>query len=306
MSYASDAPASTPIEPPREISLSDRDFLDLALVVEGHIGIKMPQTKKPLVASRLLRRLRGLAFDNYHDYCQYIRSPQGWQLEEPYFSDLVTTHKTQFFREPEHFSYLVQQLLPQLLDLGTGSSNIALWSAACSTGEEVYTLAMVLQDYRNQHTKHPFEFSITGTDISEFVLRTAGSAIYSHESTSDIPVHLRNQFLMRGKDSHEGLVRITPTLRALCKFRPLNFMDSPWSIRDRFDVIFCRNVLIYFNAERQHQIIAGLCDHLEPGGHLFLGHAETANVSQLPLTALGHTIYKKFELQGKPQQRSGW
>jgi chemotaxis protein methyltransferase CheR len=224
-------------------------------------------------------------------------------LEEPHFSDLVTTHKTHFFREPQHFNYLVQHLLPQLLEHGTGSSNIAFWSAACSTGEEVYTLAMVLQEYRNRHAGHSFEFSITGTDISEFVLRTAGNAIYSHESAREIPVRLRSQFLMRGKDSHEGLVRITPALRALCKFQPLNFMESPWPIRDRFDVIFCRNVLIYFNAERQHQIISALCDHFKPCGHLFLGHAETANVSQLPLKALGHTVYR-FTPQGKHEQRS--
>jgi chemotaxis protein methyltransferase CheR len=303
MSYTSDSPASSATTPAREISLSDRDFLDLALVVEGHIGIKMPQSKKSLVASRLLRRLHRLAFNNYRDYCQYIRSPKGWELEEPHFSDLVTTHKTQFFREADHFNYLVQHLLPQLLDHGTGSSNIMFWSAACSTGEEVYTLAMVLQDYRNQHEKRPFEFSITGTDISEFVLRTAGNAIYSQESANDIPVHLRSLFLLRGKDSHEGLVRITPAIRAHCKFRPLNFMESPWPMRDRFDVIFCRNVLIYFNSERQHQIIAALCDHLKPDGHLFLGHAETASVSRLPLVALGHTVYRNVTPQVQ-QQRS--
>src|SRR5512138_3805995 len=181
----------------RCLSLSDREFFELARVIEGNIGIKMPVTKKPMVASRLLRRLTQLNMESYGDYCQYMQSAEGWQTEEPHFLDLVTTHKTQFFREPEHFGYLVQAALPRLLASRTGSKTISAWSAACSTGEEVYTLAMVLQSRSSSMLTERFDFSICGTDISEFALRTARSAIYPMSSVSDIPVHLRSEFLLR-------------------------------------------------------------------------------------------------------------
>ena len=289
---------------PLDLALSDKDFAELAHIVEVHIGIKMPPSKKPMVASRLLRRLHQLTLSSYREYCKYIRTPVGWQTEERHFADLVTTHKTEFFRESKHISYLAQRALPQLIGSARGQQTLSVWSAACSTGEEVYTLAMVLEDYRLRATQTRFDFIVLGTDISEFCLETARHAVYSEGSANDIPVHLRSQFLLRGTGGHENLIRITPELRAHTQFRQLNFMVEPWSIRGQFEVIFCRNVLIYFDAERQHRIISGLCDHLKEDGMLFLGHAETANLAMLPLMALGHTVYQKIKPTHNTVQRS--
>jgi chemotaxis protein methyltransferase CheR len=274
------------------VDMSDADFCRLASVVESHLGIKMPPTKKSMVASRLRRRLRELGLNHYREYYDYLQSAEGSQLELPYFSDLITTHKTSFFREADQFEVLSERILPEFLSRAGGRRPLAIWSAGCSTGEEVYTLRMVLEEFRSMRSGATFQVALLGTDVSEFVLEKARRAVYDAEAALSIPQPLRSKYLLRSKDSSERLVRVAPALRTHVDYVRLNLNDRRWDLRRKFHTIFCRNVLIYFDAKNQNRIIEQLCQNLEPGGYLFLGLSEGIGQSRLPLTSIARSVYR--------------
>ncbi len=246
-----------------------------------------------MLQARLQRRLRCLSMKSYGEYCDYIFSPEGMQEELTRMIDLVTTNKTDFFREPAHFDYLVENCLPALADPdGLGfRKRVAVWSAGCSTGEEPYTLAMVLSEYAEESPG--FQFSLLATDISTRVLQTAAVGIYDSEKVHPVPIAMKRKYLLRNKDRSKDLVRIAPGLRALVKFRQLNFMDADFGIAEPMDVIFCRNVIIYFDKKTQEKLLLRFCRHLAPGGYVFLGHSETIFGMDLPLVQMAPTVYRK-------------
>ncbi len=250
----------------------------------------MPDAKKNMLESRLRKRLRFLEMDSFRDYYDFVSSSEGERTEMIMMIDAVTTNKTDFFREPAHFAYLAEKVLPELL--GRMQSNrVNFWSAGCSSGEEPYTLAMVLSEYAD--AREHFNFSILATDICTEVLEKAYRGIYDEDRIAPISIDLRKKYLLRSRDKNRGVVRLVPEIRSKINFRRLNFLDSSYRLEEKFQVIFCRNVLIYFDRTIQEKVLNNFCCHLVPGGHLFLGHSETINGLDVPLVQVNSTIYRK-------------
>ena len=272
--------------------LSRRDFHRLAEFIEGYSGIRMPPTKITMVEGRLRRRVRETGAGSLAQYCHRLFEEGELETEAIHLIDAVTTNKTEFFREAEHFQYLAETALPSLFRDRPGAAAVKLWSAACSTGAEPYTLAMVLAEYA-QHLGRPLRVSIVGTDLSTEVLRIAAQGIYPEAAVMSVPVEMRRRYLLRSRNPSRGLVRVVPGLRGWMQFGRLNFMASEYPLPHDFDVIFCRNVLIYFDKPTQHAVLNRLAQHLRPGGYLFLGHSESLAGMQLPLTVVANTVFRR-------------
>ena len=273
--------------------LSPRDFNRLSSFIYDHCGIKLPPVKRTMIESRLRKRLRALNMSRFSEYCDYILAERGGVEELVTMIDLVTTNKTDFFREPEHFTYLTETVLPEWCE-ATGprrSLPFNIWSAGCSTGEEPYTMAMVLSEFAAETSG--FAFKIFATDISTRVLETARTAVYATERIAPVPMALRKKYLLRSRNPGTEVVRIVPELRQKVSFKQLNFMDRIFGWQEPLDVIFCRNVVIYFDRPTQERLVNKFCEHLKPDGYLFMGHSETLNGLNVPLISVYPTIYRR-------------
>jgi chemotaxis protein methyltransferase CheR len=282
------------------IKMSRESFEQLAGFITGELGIKMEKSKISMIQSRLLRRVRELGVASIDEYCRHFFSANVDELERIEFVNAVTTNKTDFFREAGHFKQLTEKLLPQLereIEATRGERSIKLWSAACSSGEEAYTLAMVLSEYAAQ--RGPLTFQILATDVSTRVLAMGREAIYSSVQVEPVPMAMRRKYLRSGKGDHSTLVRVAPALRKCVTFCHLNFMDEDYRVKDMFEIIFCRNVLIYFDRPTQEAVINKLCRNLKPGGYLFISHSETLSGLSVPLVALGSACYQKRSADAK-------
>ncbi len=273
--------------------MSPKMFLRFSSFIRNELGINMTDAKKTMLQARLQKRLRQLGIPTFEEYYDYVFSPEGMREELFQMIDVITTNKTDFFREPKHFEYLTGTVLPELLrSKGSGVFRKAsFWSAGCATGEEPYTLAMVLSEFAEKH--HGFQFSILGSDISTQVLRKAMLGIYEHEKVEPVPMPLRKKYLLRSRDRKKTLVRIAPALRSLVTFRRINFLEPDFGLRTPMDVIFCRNVIIYFDRPTQKRVLGNILRYLRKGGYLFTGHSETLNGLDLPLVATTSTVYRK-------------
>jgi chemotaxis protein methyltransferase CheR len=276
-----------------EQSLAFDDFDRLAGFVYQLIGIKLPRNKHAMVEGRLRRRLAATGASNFAAYCQQLFEAGEAGPETEHLINALTTNKTDFFREPDHFRILTDTVLPDLCARG---DRLKLWSSACSTGAEPYTLAMVvdhfLQSRRATLGGLPPPF-ILATDISGEVLAAAKLGIYPEEMIAPVPPEWRRRYLLRARNRASGKVRIAPALRTMVHFGKLNLMASEYPADRDFDVIFCRNVLIYFDRAGQAAVLHRLCAHLRPGGALVLGHSETINGFDLPVQPIGHTIFRR-------------
>jgi chemotaxis protein methyltransferase CheR len=272
--------------------MSMADFNRLSRFIHETCGIKLSGEKKVMIETRLVKRLKELNLHDYHDYCNCVLDGSSENEELTHMIDVITTNKTDFFREPAHFQFLTGKALPELLQNGAGVNRpFRVWSAGCSTGEEPYTIAMVLSEYAL--TKRNFRFEIMATDISMRVLQAAKRAIYEKESVAPVPDAMKRKYLLKSRDNSQGLVRIAPEIRELVKFRHLNFMDTDFGITQPFDIIFCRNVIIYFDRPTQERLLMKFCNHLSPGGYVLMGHSETLNGMKLPLVSVAPTTYRK-------------
>lgn len=274
-------------------AMSGKDFARLSEFIHNECGIKMPPAKKTMLEARLLKRLRKLGFRSFTEYCDYVFSPEGAEHELVHMIDVVTTNKTDFFREPVHFEYLTRTALPELIRrAGAGiSKNLVIWSAGCSSGEEPYSLAIALSEFAGQYPG--FRFTVLATDISTRMLEKARTGIYEEERADPVPMQLKCKYFLRSKDRSKGLVRIVPELREMVKFRRLNFMDDDFGFREKLDIIFCRNVIIYFDRPTQEALINRFCRYLIPGGYVFMGHSETLHGLDVPLVQAAPTIYRR-------------
>jgi chemotaxis protein methyltransferase CheR len=274
--------------------MSDELFAHLSEFIYNETGIKMPPSKKTMLEVRLMKRLRSVGLSTIGEYCRFLFSPEGISNELVHMVDVVTTNKTEFFREPQHFDYLVNYAIPKLVkDTGAGIRRaLMVWSAACSSGEEAYTLAMVLEEFVKNTPG--FHYLILGTDISTRMINAARLGIYHEERIIPVPVDLRRKYLMRSRDPQRKEVRIAPELRTRVRFRQLNFMDEDFGLRKKMDIIFCRNVLIYFDRATQEKVVRHLCKHLAIGGYLFTGHSETLNGMVLPLESVASTVSRRI------------
>ncbi|WNJ89976.1 protein-glutamate O-methyltransferase [Bosea sp. 685] len=288
-----------PTTPETYDHLTDRHFAAIVAVIETRVGIKLPQTKRTMVEGRLRKRVRALGLSGLAAYGAHLFEHGGLDGELVQLIDCVTTNKTDFFREPTHFEFLRDVAVPQLAQRqGPGPLNLKLWSAACSSGAEAYTAAMVLQDLANADRAKAgkeLRFSILGTDISTEVLREARAAIYPRAFVAPVPAPMQQRYLMRSKDSRLDLVRVAPELRRRVRFEHLNLMDDSYPFDRDVDVILCRNVLIYFDKPTQAAVLARLVSHLRPGGYLMLGHSESMAGSGIAgLKSVVPTVYQAF------------
>jgi chemotaxis protein methyltransferase CheR len=276
-------------------TLSDRDFRRLSKFIYNECGINLPEYKKILLESRLHKRIRQLKISSLEEYCNYLFSPLGMKTELSNMIDAITTNKTDFFRGHEHFDYLAQQILPELISENRAgfSYTLSVWSAGCSSGEEPYSLAMVLQDYSERQHSNRLDYHVLATDISIAILKKAQRAIYDHDQIKPVPYSFRKKYLLKGRKNIRDLIRIVPELRRIVQFKRLNFLDNDFDIPDPVDIIFCRNVIIYFDKATQEQVLRKMCHYLRPGGYLFMGHSETLNQITVPLVQVEPTIYKK-------------
>jgi chemotaxis protein methyltransferase CheR len=267
-----------------ECSLSRKDFGRLKEFIYDHCGIRITEVKKTMLEARLRRRLKSLGLDSFTRYCDYLFSPQGMTEELTPMIDQVTTNKTDFFREPPHFDFLAEKVLP-----GCTKRSITVWSAGCSTGEEPYTLAMVLAEFMEGRKG---DFLVLATDISTRVLEKARLAIYPEEVVAPVPVGMKRKYLLKSKDGTRRF-RVIPELRSHVRFRRLNLMDGDFGLSEEVDIIFCRNVIIYFDKPTQASLLAKFCQCLSPGGYLFMGHSETLFGMDLPLVQAAPTVYRR-------------
>jgi chemotaxis protein methyltransferase CheR len=281
--------SGVPTQPVSNDPLSQRNFTRLAAYIYEYSGIKMPESKKTMLEGRLRRRQRAVGAVTLDAYCDHLftddnLADEGWAL-----INAVTTNKTDFFREPGHFDYLTGVILPDLAAKGVRS--IRAWSAACSTGPEPYTMAMVLDDYA-ENSGGP-AYGILATDLDTDVLETARTGIYPRELVEPVPERLQRKYVMTPRDRARRDVRMVPSLRSAIGFARLNLMDERYPVGEPMHLIFCRNVLIYFDKPTQREVVSRLVDCLRPGGHLFLGHSESISGHDLPLTQVANTVFRK-------------
>lgn len=270
------------------LEMPARLFSELSAYIEKTAGIRMPVEKRVMLQARLQKRMRKLGYERYEQYVAYVFSPEGTRLELQSMIDAVTTNKTDFFREPYHFDYLTNRALPELT--AQFGNFLRFWSAPCSKGHEVYTLAMVLREYAETH--RGFDFEILGTDLSAHAIEVAKRAVYPHREIEPVAMPLRKKYLMRSKDTQEEEVRIVPDLRNKTQYKHMNFMDDTYSVGEKFHVILCRNMLIYFEPPTQEKVVNRLARHLHPGGIFMTGHAESLGRITTPFVHLEPTIYQ--------------
>ena len=264
--------------------LNDQEFDQFSALIYRIAGISMSSAKKQLITSRLAKRLRHHQLANYGDYFNFITSAQGEdELQEAV--DSLTTNETHFFREPKHFDFLRQRLIPAR-QVGRG---LRIWSAACSSGEEPYSIAMVLDELLG---KEPWE--VVASDISSRVLNKARSGLFPMERLPEIPKPYLSRYCLKGIDEHDGSLLIERSLRDRVRFFAHN-LTQPAPRLEPFDVIFLRNVMIYFDQETKRQVVARLLPLLRPGGYFLVGHSESLNGVTDALRLAVAAVYRKPE-----------
>jgi chemotaxis protein methyltransferase CheR len=280
-------PAAAERMPLREYELSDADFRHIRRLVRQRLGIALADSKRELVYGRLSRRLRALQLSTFRSYLQRVEADVAGELQ--HFCNAITTHLTAFFREPHHFEFLAQQLLPTLAHANGAARRLRFWCAGCSSGEEPYSIAMVLLE--NQRHLRDWDIRILATDIDTDVLRQARAGHYSREQLAKLAPQRLRRWFQPAPDARHFMVR--EQLKQLVRFRTLNLVDQ-WPMRGPIDVIFCRNVMIYFDRETQRQIVARMAALQRPGDHLILGHSESLLQVSQQYQLLRDTIHRRL------------
>lgn len=264
---------------------SDQDFEFIRSIVYKLSRISLGPQKKTMVMSRIAKRLRALGIGTVKEYCDYIRSPKGKQ-ELSSLVDVISTNHTYFFRETAHFDYLTRTLLPEF---GKAGRAFKLWSAACSSGEEPYSLAMLLME--QARVRGGFRWSMDATDISTVILEKAKAANYPESALSKVPAELRKRYFVPAKDS--GLSHVVDAIQRNIRFMHMNLFAVPAGFPKGYDLIVCRNVMIYFDRPTREELVAMMTDRLQPGGTLFVGHSESLSGINHKLKMIAPAIYKK-------------
>ena len=269
-----------------DFSISTEEFQRFRTLIYDESGISLNDQKQGLVASRLSKRLRDLGLSTFAEYYEQVTRDSSRE-EFTRMLDLISTNKTDFFREPKHFDFLREEILPQL----GSDKRIRIWSSACSTGEEPYTIAMTL--YEGVSDPAQWNFKILASDLSTRVLAKAAAGVYDAARVCDVPMELLRRHFLRGRGNSESLLKVKPHLAAMVQFRRLNLMDEQFPIKSPLDLIFCRNVMIYFDRPTQERLVNKFHRYLKPGGYLFIGHSESLQWVEHPFKSLAPTIYRK-------------
>ncbi|BCA54756.1 Chemotaxis protein methyltransferase CheR [Nitrospira sp. KM1] len=269
-----------------DYAISTEEFERFRRLIYDESGISLGEQKRSLLASRLSKRLRDLGFATFSEYYnRLMEDPASDEFTR--MLDLISTNKTDFFREPKHFEFLRDRILPELAK----AKQIRIWSSACSSGEEPYTIAMTLYD--SVQNPSEWDFKILASDLSTRVLARAASGVYDEERVRDVPPEVVKRHFLRGRGSSVGNIKIKPHLGQIIRFRRLNLMDDHYPIKSPLDLIFCRNVMIYFDRPTQERLVNKFHRYLKPGGYLFIGHSESLQWVKHPFKALAPTIYQK-------------
>ena len=272
----------------KEFDFSDKDFQRIKKLVLEHTGICLSDIKHDMVYSRLAKRLRLLNFNNFGDYIDLIES--GDETELGNFTNSVTTNLTSFFREPHHFDYLKTTLIPILMKMNADTRKIRIWSAGCSTGEEPYSIAITLKETIPDSAG--WDVRILATDLDTNVLDTGSNGVYSAERVNGISPMVLKRWFNKGKGDKTGLVKASNELRDMIIFKQLNLM-GPWPVKKGVDLIFCRNVVIYFDKATQAVLFDRYAETLRSDGFLIIGHSETLHKVTDRFESLGKTIYQR-------------
>lgn len=276
-------------EKQREFKFTQKDFNFLKQVANERTGIVVTDDKFDMFYSRLSRRVRALGLRDFAEYCDLVRNDRSGE-EVLELVNSITTNLTAFFRENHHFEFLTKTIIPEFKQRNAASRTLRIWSSGCSTGEEPYSLAITLREATAQLSG--WDCRIMATDIDSNVLATAARGVYNMERTKGIqPARLKKWFL-KGTGNNAGMVRMKPTLKELIQFGQLNLMDD-WHLEELQDVIFCRNVIIYFDKESKTRLIERYAQNLKPGGYLIIGHSESLYRVSERFELLGNTIYRK-------------
>jgi chemotaxis protein methyltransferase CheR len=271
--------------------LSDIDFRRFSTLVYEKCGIYLRKGKKELVRTRLGKRMREAGFENFKAYYRFLTQDESGR-ELVMMLDAISTNLTSFFREERHFDFLENDIFPSYAaELGAGNRRKRLfWSAGCSSGEEPYSLAMCLLEYFGDDVGH--NMKVLATDISTRVLAHARRGVYRASRLERVPDALLREYFHRGYDKQKGYFRIKPILKEVVEFRRVNLVE-PFPFKRRFDLILCRNVMIYFDRTSQAGLVNKFYDVLRPGGYLFIGHSETLTGIDHPFTYVKPSIYCK-------------
>jgi chemotaxis protein methyltransferase CheR len=265
--------------------LSTKEFRLFQSLVRSEAGIALSDQNRALLVGRLAPRLRALDLASFGDYFEFVNRDAAERVR---MLDCICTNETSFFREPKQFAFLEEQVLPRWraeADSGERRREVRVWSAGCSTGEEPYSIAMSLVA-----NLPSWRVEVIATDLSTKVLERAEAAVWPIERAANIPVHYRKAFLLRGDGPQAGRITVRPELASHVRFARVNLHDDSYPVTGRFDLIFCRNVLIYFDAAGKQRVMQRLLDRLQPDGFFFLGHSETFNTCER-VRSVGPTVY---------------
>ncbi len=270
--------------------LSEAQFTKISNLVKTRAGINLHDGKRELVRSRLTKRLRQLGLDTFDQYIQRVSMDRSG-AELTTMLDILSTNLTHFFRESQHFDFLRALALPELMATRRSMRHIRVWSAGCSSGEEPYTLAIVLNEC--VPPDQGWDVRILATDLSTQVLATAREGVYSAQRMKGTPPDLLSRYFTLTETKPEKLYKAKPAIRQMVHFARLNLME-PWPMQGPFDIIFCRNVMIYFDKPTQGQLVRRYHDVLAPGGYLFIGHSESLTGVQHDFDYVQPTVYRKL------------
>ena len=271
--------------------LSEAEFKRIQTFMLESLGIKLSPIKIVMVNSRLIKRLKSTGITNFKDYLDYAMSPEGKKSGEyECMIDELTTHKTEFFRESEHFNFLREKILPNVKS--DRFDQFKIWSAGCSTGEEAYTMAMTLSEFQLVNTG--FDYIIYATDISNASVMKAFRAIYNKETIRSVNQNLVKKYFLAGKDDNENKIRVVKNLREKVHFSILNLVDDYFFQNNSLDVVFCRNTLIYFDDQSKREVVRKLIDKVKPGGYFFVGLSETVTQYSTAIKQVSPSVYVKI------------
>ncbi|QTN30571.1 methyltransferase domain-containing protein [Rhodoferax sp. AJA081-3] len=266
----------------REFAWTNADFDRVQSMIYKRAGISLHDGKHAMVYSRLSRRLRETGHQSFRDYLGWLESAESPEWQE--FVNALTTNLTSFFREHHHF-----EIFADLLKSKPAGTHWRVWCSAASTGEEPYSIVMTAMDILGQNPK----FSLTASDIDSKVLASAAQGVYRLDGMKGIDQSKMQRFFLRGKGGNDGMVRVKPELSRLIEFLIVNLIRDDWPFKDAFDVVFCRNVMIYFDAETQRKVLERIYKVMKPGALLFVGHAENFSDSRDLFVLKGKTVYER-------------
>ncbi len=269
--------------------ITDKEFALFREIIYRESGISLSEHKKALMQSRLMKRLRTLKLNNYMEYHHYLL--ENYQTELVNLLNCITTNKTDFFREDKHFDFIFNRAIPELEN--KQKRNIRIWSAGCSTGQEPYSIALTILKYYDYYQKPMPDIKILATDLDTEALNTGAAGKYKTGDLDDVDKDLIKKYFTKGGDDDEGFYTISSTVKRLVTFRRLNLLDEVYPMKDRYDMIFCRNVIIYFDNISRVRVFEKFHSYLNDDGYFFAGHSENIRVFFAGFTLLGNTIYVK-------------